>query len=234
MNGEENKGNVATPVDPSKYDSVYERKRTEIMEGIVPCAQSGLALDIGCGSGHYTKILMEKGWRTTAIDADNRNIELAKDYASEAFMGDATAVLRRFSANHYDLALMLEIVEHMAKRDARTVLEEVYRVLRQEGRLILSTPNRLSLEGLGGYYWGERIRGRGKWNAWDPTHVHIYTSFEIIGLLKECGFGIERIMGYWYEAYFPPMGRWKLPLLVSKRWLFNRFGYIVILECCRK
>lgn len=204
------------------------------MERLIPDTQSGLALDIGCGSGHYTKILTDKGWRTTAIDADSSKTEIVKRYAAETHTGDAINVLQQLALKHFDLVLSLEIIEHMSKRDAQTFLEKVCMVLKPGGHLLLSTPNRLSPEGLGGYYWGEKIRGWTKWNAWDPAHIHLYSSFEIIGFLKECGFSIKKITGYWYQGRLPIIGRWNLPFWVSEHWPFNRFGFMIILECRRQ
>ena len=225
---------TATPIDPSKYKTVYERHRTGIIDNMIPDTQRGLALDIGCGPAHYTRILIQKGWQTTAIDTDSSNIEAAKDYASEAHVGDAISVLQRLPANKYNLALMLEIIEHMSKQLSRTLLAETCRVLKQGGTLLLSTPNRISPEGIGAYYWGERIRRWDKWNAWDRSHVHIYTSFEIIKFVKECGFAVEKTTGYWYQGYAPLIRNWKLPFLASTRWPFNRFGFDIVLKCRRR
>ena len=225
---------AATPIDPRMYEDTYQQHRTEIMAQRIPETEHGLALDIGCGVGHYTRILNQKGWRTTAIDSDSSNIEAAKDYASETHVDDAISVLQRLPANQYDLALLLEIVEHMPKQLAETLLTETCRVLKHGGLLLLSTPNKISPVGIGHYYWGEKIRGWPKWYAWDRTHEHIYSSFEIIKLVKKFRFTVEKVAGYWYQGYLPLIGKWKLPILLSRHWPLNRFGFKIILECRKK
>ena len=42
------------------------------------------------------------------------------------------------------------------------------------------------------------------WNAWDDEHEHVYTSIEIIRLLRKF-FKIERVMGYYYVPMIPCM-----------------------------
>jgi len=86
-------------------------------------------------------------------------------------------------------------------------------------------------EGFGGYYWGEKIRGWRKWDAWDKTHVHIYSSLELLRLMKEAGFGVDRITGYYYEGLLPLIGRWRLPLTSTTRFPLNRLGFKIIVEC---
>ena len=98
---------------------------------------------------------------------------------------------------------------------------------------MLSTPNRLSLEGLAGYYWTEKNRGKAVWKAWDPTHVHIYTSFEIIRLLRSKGFEVQRATGYDYHLPLPRLGRVKLFASRSSAFPLNRFGFNLILECMK-
>ena len=232
MNIGSNNRFTATPLDLSKYVSEYETNRTQIMKEIIPGTQTGVALDIGCGPGYYTKILKEKGWRATIIDTDSSNIAIARQYAEKEYIGDAISILQKLPSNKFELVLCLEIIEHMSKQDGQVMLENVRRTLKRGGHLLLSTPNKISPEGLGGYFWGEKIRGWPKWDAWDPTHVHIYSSFEIINFLKNKGFSIKRITGYYYEGRLPIIGRWSLPVLFSKHWPLNRLGFKIILDCC--
>ena len=118
----------------------------------------------------------------------------------------------------------------MPKPIGKKLLMEIIRILKPHGGLIISTPNRYSPEGLGDYYWGERIRGWERWTAWDSTHVHIYSSSEILRLLKTTGFAVDRVTGYYYEGRLPFIGRWKLPLTKSAMFPLNRLGFNVIVE----
>jgi len=223
-----------TPFDLARYDSPYERARTKILEEFIASGDGKSALDIGCGPGYFSKVLTTKGWRTTAIDTDRENIEKVSAFVAEAHLGDATSVLSKLRENQYGLVLALEIIEHMPKNHGENFLKSILSVLKPNGKLIVSTPNRLSPEGVGGYYWGEKIRGWGKWDAWDSTHVHIYTSCGILSLLKRIGFAVDRITGFYYEGRLPVIGNWRLPLVKSRVFPFNRVGFNIMIECHRR
>ena len=224
-----------TPMDLSKYEtSPYQIGRCQIIQECLPAGHGKLAVDIGCGPGFFSKMLSSKGWETTAIDIDISNLNSAKKYASKAILGDALAVLSDLPSAKYDFALALEIIEHMPKSYGEALLIQIHRILHSGGRLLLSTPNRFSLEGLSGCYLGERILRNGKWNAWDNTHVHIYSSFEIIELMKAKGYYIDRIDGFCYDIRLPIFGRLRLPFQKTKLYPFNRFRFNIILDCIRK
>ena len=230
-----NKSNIFkashTPFNFKNYESSFELNRINILKNLIPVGNGKTAIDIGCGPGYFSKELTNKNWRTTSIDTDPENIKIAKNYAHETHLGDALDILSNLSESQYDLVLCLELIEHMPKPQGEKLLMRIIRLLKPHGKLIISTPNKFSLEGLGGYYWGEKIRGWGKWTAWDASHVYIYSSMEIQKILKMCGFVIDRITGYYYEGRFPVIGQWKLPLVKTTRFPFNRLGFNTIIEC---
>lgn len=222
-----------TPIDISKYQREYERGRTEIIRGLVEEGRGRRALDVGAGPGYFTRMLHERGWRVTSVDTDPRNLESAVRFADGVRLGDAISVLATLPDGQLDLVLLLELIEHMPEEQGVEMLRHVARALDPDGFVILSTPNRFSLEGLGGYYWGEKLRGWGRWEAWDPTHVRIYSSREILNLLERCGFRVESVTGYWYRGHIPGLGLWKLPIRKSSVFPWNRLGFDVIIGARR-
>lgn len=179
-------------------------------------------------------MLAAKGWKTTAIDTDWQNIESAKRYAVEVHLDDAIGALLKMPENSYELALASEIIEHIPKAHGEILLKNIAKILKPKGILIISTPNKYSPEGLGQYYWGEKIRRWEKWEAWEPTHVHIYSSLEILRLLKSCGFALDKIIGFHYEGGLPIVGKWRLPFEKFAIFPFNRLGFNIIMKCHKK
>lgn len=222
-----------TPFDETKYAVPYEVQRVALLESLIPTGNGANAIDLGCGPGHFSRVLTTRGWRTTAVDTDSSNIALAGAHAAETRLGDALSVLATLPAAHFELAIAFEIIEHMPLALGTELVTEIARVLKPGGRLLISTPNRHSPEGLGGYYWGEKLRKRGRWTAWDKTHVHIYSSREILQLLAASGLTVMGTTGYHYEGHLPVIGKWKLPLQQSRRFPLNRFGFNVVVECRR-
>lgn len=106
------------------------------------------ALDIGCGAGLASEPLARMGAAMTAIDAAAENIIVARDHT--AAMG-LTIDYRHGGVEDlkdapFDLIVSLEVIEHVT--DPALFLSHVARLLKPDGLLILSTPNRTPLSRL--------------------------------------------------------------------------------------
>lgn len=119
-----------------KIDQIEQRllsrhlKRLEITE----------LLELGCGSGHWTRFFCEKGFRVTAVDESDSMLEIAKKNKPlncEFLKADATQL--PFPDNSFSIitsVTMLEFVEDVTK-----VSNEIDRVLKPGGTLILGCLN---------------------------------------------------------------------------------------------
>jgi len=104
--------------------------------------------------------------------------------------------------------------------------------------LILSTPNKLSPEGLKGVFL-QKVIGR-EWKAWDTTHKKIYTSFEILNIIKK-NFKINKTIGYYYDPtirfidnsrFFNQVSS-KLKEYWTSNIILSRFGFNFIIICSK-
>ncbi|MBO9579345.1 MAG: bifunctional 2-polyprenyl-6-hydroxyphenol methylase/3-demethylubiquinol 3-O-methyltransferase UbiG [Sphingobium sp.] len=106
------------------------------------------ALDIGCGAGLASEPLARMGAIVTAIDAAAENIAVARDHA--AAMGLAIDYrhcgVESLKEPAFDLIASLEVIEHVT--DPALFLSHIARLLKPDGLLILSTPNRTPLSKL--------------------------------------------------------------------------------------
>lgn len=94
-------------------------------------------LDIGCGTGLFSKMLTEQGYEVTSLDSN----QLALDYSrkrglSNLVTGDALKL--PFPDNSFDAAFALDILEHID--DDRAAVAEWQRVLKPCGILIVFVP----------------------------------------------------------------------------------------------
>jgi 2-polyprenyl-3-methyl-5-hydroxy-6-metoxy-1,4-benzoquinol methylase len=212
--------NIGEEVLDIKYDNPYDSQRLSIIESLIPHAPANgrVALDLGCGSGYVSRLLADRGWAVTAVDIDAGNIERTSARVTKAIHGDALSVCRSLSSSSFNLVCGFELIEHVSRDDGVALLAECARICRNTASLLLSTPNRMSPEGLYGYYYGELLRGT-RWNAWDTTHQYIYSSVELLRILRELGWRVDAIVGYYYD------GRISLPLKSSRRFPLNRFGF---------
>ncbi|MBT2185435.1 bifunctional 2-polyprenyl-6-hydroxyphenol methylase/3-demethylubiquinol 3-O-methyltransferase UbiG [Sphingobium nicotianae] len=102
------------------------------------------ALDIGCGAGLVAEPLCRLGADVTAIDAAPENIDVASAHAVRMGLPiDYRACgVEALHDAPFDLITALEVLEHVT--DPALFIGAVARLLRPDGLLILSTPNRTS------------------------------------------------------------------------------------------
>ncbi|RMD95949.1 MAG: class I SAM-dependent methyltransferase, partial [Calditrichaeota bacterium] len=101
-------------------------------------------LDFGCGNGAQTILLPETS-HVLAADIDRADLLRLQGVLREnkirhilplQFDGDRLPV----RSQSIDMAISFEVLEHVA--DESTALQELYRVLKPGGQLILSVPNK--------------------------------------------------------------------------------------------
>lgn len=104
-----------------------------------------------------------------------------------------------FADQSFDLVVMLGVLERF-KHDPMHSLAEANRVLRKDGRLVLSTPNVASWRAVTAVLTGYSPLS---YDKYDPTNnrnnvAREYTAREVQGLLKHAGFDVE----VWTENVF--------------------------------
>ncbi|GAA1881267.1 class I SAM-dependent methyltransferase [Streptantibioticus ferralitis] len=131
--------------------------------------------DIGCGPGHHTRALRERGFRVTGFDLSRRMLGAARvPGLVQADMRALPLAARSLGAVWCVAALL-----HVPRPEVPQVLGEFGRVLRPGGELLLSVA-----EG-DGEGWDERAYGASL-RRWFVLH-----RFEALAaLLAEAGFGI--------------------------------------------
>ena len=99
-------------------------------------------LDVGGGDGVLGEYLWKKGNIITSVDLPSVAGRVHKCRGLLAAAGDVE--LLPFVSDTFDVVLASEIVEHLW--DPNSFFDEAYRVLKEEGKLIISTPE--GIEGL--------------------------------------------------------------------------------------
>ena len=102
-------------------------------------------LDVGCGDGFHLKLLLQYGkkpWTLEGIDLDKRAIKMAKNAGFIVHCGTVETI--DLAQNTYDLALMIQTIEHLEKPDK--VLRAIYKLLKPGGKLVIVTDNTDSLD----------------------------------------------------------------------------------------
>ena len=97
-------------------------------------------LDVGCGSGELSNEYLKKSKRVYGIDLSKESIEVAKRKYPTIKFRLAPAERLPFENNFFDVVMMTDVLEHV--RDEKKTLQEVYRVVKPKGTLILSVPHK--------------------------------------------------------------------------------------------
>jgi ubiquinone/menaquinone biosynthesis C-methylase UbiE len=104
--------------------------------------QKKVVLDIGCGMGYGSDYLAKDGRKVIGIDISNEAVSYAKNYYKaenlDFVIMDATKL--GFLDNTFDVVSSFEVIEHL--KDYKIHLSEISRVLKSDGYLLLSTPNK--------------------------------------------------------------------------------------------
>ena len=112
---------------------------------ILPLVIGKKVLDAACGEGYGTALLAVSAARVTGIDisvdAVNRARQNYADRDNIDFIEGSIAHLPM--ADHsVDAVISFETIEHVTEEIQRQFLDEIQRVLKEDGFLIMSTPNK--------------------------------------------------------------------------------------------
>lgn len=136
-------------------------------------------ISIGGGAAEFSRILRDRGADVVFTDGNLKNVKRAKELGFEAHLVDLNIGLSEIESGRYDGAEMLDVIEHIP--NANRLLNEVNRILKKDGFLLISTPN-VALLGL-------RIKAlRGKPPFQEGYHFRFFTKENLISLLREKGF----------------------------------------------
>jgi SAM-dependent methyltransferase len=151
---------------------------------------SAKILDLGCSFGYFLNLCDEQGFETYGLDISRYAIKRAKmNTKSQVFLGDISRGVP-FKNDRFDIITMFDTIEHLD--NPRETLQEVHRVLKKKGLLVITTPNAKAL--------GRIFRGN-KWYGFeDKTHLSVFTPMGLSTMLSELGFEIVKI-----ETPFHPL-----------------------------
>ena len=107
---------------------------------IVAEKELGELLEIGCGEGRGTELLIKKARSYTAIDKIQEVVDrLSEKYPEGTFMQKHIPPLAGIPDESFDTVVSFQVIEHI--EDDRKYLEEIRRVLRPGGVAYITTPN---------------------------------------------------------------------------------------------
>ena len=149
-------------------------------------------LDFGCGVGDFLHFAQQKGCEITGCDMSTD----ARKYASEKLGKKVLTPEEIFALpdSTFDIITMWHVLEHID--DLRFQTEQLHRLLKDNGRLVVAVPNYMSYDAK--YY-------KDKWAAFDvPRHLNHFHKESLQNVFKG-KFELETIHPLKWDAYYISM-----------------------------
>lgn len=144
--------------------------------GRIPFAQSGdRALDVGFGRGTITRMLVEKGYRVTAVDINKEFCYRLRGALPQVQVIHADISKIHFT-RRYRVTTCIEVLENLRPWKLRKTLENLWYAT---DLLLADISNKRSMHAR----WVER-------RGWKNPFVHLYDPDEFNKLLEKVGFRI--------------------------------------------
>ena len=177
--------------------------------------EHGKVLDYGAGSGSLILNLAKENRfsEVFAVDLSLKALEKMEGHwidIHKSFGLDKNKVkficpendqLSQIDSNTVDVVLTLDTLEHVL--NPYTVLDELNRVTKKGGKLVLSVPNYGYVKHVVELFFGvQPVTGSGKpvteWReaGWDGWHLHTFTRRGLDVLLRDCGWSPVKWTGY--------------------------------------
>jgi len=172
---------------PSYVWRAGQERRFEMVGRWAPL-RNRRVLDVGCGMGLYTDAFRRETPHAFGVEIEYERARRAAGAA--AGIAQATGERLPFSNAVFDVVFSHEVLEHVA--DDRICAEEMVRVARPGGRIVIFVPNRLYGFETHGVFWRGRYRfGNVPGVNWLPKrlrdrlapHVRAYTGRDLRRLL---------------------------------------------------
>lgn len=99
-------------------------------------------LDVGCWTGQFEKLAIKSVKQIVGLDPDSAAIVYAKENNPKVKFVIGEAGHLPFPSNSFDTVVFSEVIEHLPQNTEAQALNEIKRVLKPKGILILATPNK--------------------------------------------------------------------------------------------
>ena len=142
----------------------------------------GEMLDIGCGAGSFLAAMRDRGWSVRGVEINESAAQKAQAKGLDVFCG--TLQVARLASESFDYIRASHSFEHMTR--PHEVLDEVYRLLRPGGKLLIAVPNRRSI--------AAHLFGKNWYHLCPPVHAFQYSVTSLSRLLTMHDFDVDRIV----------------------------------------
>ena len=147
-------------------------------------------LDIGCATGELLSYFARNGWQVTGIEPNQK----ARNFAREVYKlkVEDELFLTSTPEKSFDVITMWHVLEHVPDLNKR--FEEINRLLKQDGLLIIAVPNHESRDAV---HYGKY------WAGYDvPRHLHHFTKKTMKALFEKHGLICIKMIPMKFDSFY--------------------------------
>jgi SAM-dependent methyltransferase len=166
---ERGEGGLKCNLGPTPIDQKTDSRVMEIINEKFGGFEGKDVLEIGCATGDLLIQIKDAGARVRGLEIS----DFASDIARKRGLDVSTGTIESFVKGNkeiFDIVLVLEVIEHVLS--PKRFIEDVSKIVKPGGVLLLSTPNYASAK-----------RFRNEWLGFNMSFEHIY--FYSVDLLME-------------------------------------------------
>jgi 2-polyprenyl-3-methyl-5-hydroxy-6-metoxy-1,4-benzoquinol methylase len=186
----------------TEYDFARQGGKSLIIAVQHHLPKDGRILDFGAGNGELAELLLERGYQVAAYEPSRgrANHLLSRLGGRAGFLG----VVKPESREQFDAVLMVEVIEHILNEEFDRTLRRVREMLKDEGTLIVTTPNNEDLE-LGMAYCPVSNILFHRWQ-----HVRAFTAESLSMVLSQYGISpiVVHCLDFRPDLYVPYDHHW--------------------------
>lgn len=171
---------------PGIAEENYWFRRHEIAyTSILDDCRDKTVLEAGSGEGYGAALLATVAESVTCVDYDTSAVEHARRRYPELIVHQGNLIELPIADASVDVVVNFQVIEHLW--DQPQFIAECLRVLRPGGRLLISTPNRVTFS-------------PGRDTPLNPFHTRELNAAELTELLVDGGFEVETMFGVYHGA----------------------------------
>lgn len=202
-------------------DKTFRRWYRDIEPNLL--VKTGTALDVGCASGNFLRLLSQKGWDVKGIELDQDMFENVKQQGFdvsntplehyEPASLSARPALPAGRPASFQLITLFDVIEHLPYLNKD--LEKLSGLLDSKGSIVLVTPNIKSMQ--------HRLLGN-KWFQFKPMeHIYYFSPKTLEQVVKPYNLKVKHVSSCGQYADFS---------FLHNR--LNKYGYTMIASLMKK
>ena len=130
--------------DRTYFSSHSGQAILDYIERRVPLKNKSV-LDYGCGPGYLSERLLQRGIQAAGLEFSKESCDKARQrcakYPAFTQIVQAEGMPTPIPDSSIDVVLLVEVIEHLLRDELNPTLQDIRRIVKPEGRVVITTPH---------------------------------------------------------------------------------------------